>query len=233
MLEFYDEIEKHFAQEYPNEGCGILAIVNEKLTWFPCTNVAENPRESFEIDSNEYMKITLRGEIVGIVHSHPDGSPEPSEHDIHTCNALGLMYYIYSYPGMVLHTLGPKRRVSPLIGREYLFGVYDCFEAIRDYYSQEVGLYIPPRQLFEENWWEKGLNYFHPENVKNWNFHPVKEIQKNDLLVFSVCSSIPNHCGVYTGNNEFYHHAVNRLSCIEELGGIWRKSLTGVFRYEA
>lgn len=233
MLEYYDEIEQHFAKEYPKEGCGVLAIIRGKLRWFPCTNVAEDPYNSFEICSDEYMKISLRGDIVGVVHSHPDKSPEPSEHDINNCNALGLMYYIYSYPGMDLYSLGPKRRISPLIGREYVFGIYDCFEAVRDFYCQELGISIPPRQIFEEKWWEKGLNYFSSENVQNWNFSPVKNIQKYDVLIFSVSSEVPNHCGVYLGENMFYHHAINRLSCREELKGVWRESLVGAYRHEA
>lgn len=227
-----DEIESHFASEYPNEGCGILYTRNGEMCWKPCKNIAKNPSESFEIPSDSLLEVLLRYPIVGIVHSHPDGSPEPSEHDIESCNASGFNYYIFVYPSMVCYTLEPRKGIADLIGRKYLFGIYDCFEAMRDFYSKNLNIYIPPRKLFEENWWEKGLNYFSSDNVSNWNFYPTNDIQENDLLVFSVMSEVPNHCGVYTGNNEFYHHALNRLSCIEELKGIWMECLSGAYRYE-
>ena len=70
--------------------------------------------------------------------------------------------------------------VVELVGREYQFGKADCFEAMRDWLSQD-DVQIPPRDLFEDDWWEKGLNYFTEENIKNWNHTKVDTPQKNDV----------------------------------------------------
>jgi cell wall-associated NlpC family hydrolase len=51
-------------------------------------------------------------------------------------------------------------------------------------------------------------------------------------LIFTMGANVPNHCGVYTGNDIFFHHAVNRLSCRENLYPLWKKYLTGIYRYE-
>ena len=59
-----------------------------------------------------------KADILGIVHSHPDASNEASEHDIDCCNALGIPYYIFSYPDMELNIVEPKKRAYPLVGRE-------------------------------------------------------------------------------------------------------------------
>ena len=225
------DIEEHFTSEYPREGCGVLAVSKGKLAWIPCKNIADSD-DDFVFDSKEYFKIKKTHDIVAIVHSHPDASCEPSTTDINNCNSLGIPYYIFSYPSMEMHILEPVKNYYPLIGRTYAFGVQDCFEAARDYYSLEASIIIPSREPFEDDWWLKGLNYFTEEYLNAWNFNKVLTPEKNDLLVFSVSSKVGNHCGVYLGNDVFFHHATQRLSCRENLYPFWIKHLTGIYRYE-
>lgn len=231
MLQHLEEIKKHFEECYPREGCGVLAVVKGVLEWFPCTNIAAD-NEDFIIDSREYIKISQKADIVGIVHSHPDASSEPSEMDIKYCNAIKVPYYIFSYPDMDMTLVEPEDVEKDLYGREYEFGVNDCFEAMRDYLASK-NIIIPPRSAFEDNWWEKGLDYFTDEIIKEYGYVRVTEgsMKENDVLIFTIQSSIPNHCGVYLGNDVFYHHAEHRLSCRENLYPLWKKSITGVYRY--
>ncbi len=63
----------------------------------------------------------------------------------------------------------PETNVVDLYGREYKFGVRDCFEAVRDYLLKQ-GLEIPHRALFEDNWYKKGLDYFTTEMAKTTMF---------------------------------------------------------------
>lgn len=230
-----EEIEEHFKSEYPREGCGILSVVKGKKQFFPCTNVAED-NEDFIIDSKEYIKLLRTTDIIGIVHSHPDSTSEPTEADKKYCDTLGIPYYIFSYPDMDLTVVQPENNLTNLYGREYEFGVADCFEAMRDYLKAQ-NIEIPPRALFEDDWWEKeGLDYFSPEVIKQWGGEPVNintDLQTNDVLIFKVETEINNHCGVYLGNDIFYHHAVNRLSCRENIYPFWHKYLIGAYRYVA
>ena len=227
------DIQEHFKKEYPREGCGVISVVKGKKKWFPCTNVAEE-EEDFIIDSQEYLKLKRTTDIVAIVHSHPDKSAEPSEIDIKYCNALGITYHIYSYPDMVLNIVEPSSSTTGLYGREYEFGVTDCFEAAKDY-LKTVDILIPSRMPFEDDWWKKGLDYFTEELLSEWGFKPVPltELQENDVLVFNVNTEVGSHCGVYIGNDCFYHHAVNRLSCRENIYPLWHKYLEGAYRYDA
>lgn len=226
-----DEIREHFEKEYPREGCGIIGIVKGKKCWFPCENVAEDD-DSFVLSSTDWFRVKQQADIFAVVHSHPDASNEASEYDINSCNTLGLPYYIFSYPDMELNILEPKKNFTPLLGREYEFGVRDCFEAMRDWLAEE-GINIPKRAAFEDDWWERGLDYFTEENILQWNHVKVDMPQKNDVLIFSVEAEVGNHCGVYLGNDIFFHHAVNRLSCRENLYPFWAKHLIGIYRYEA
>jgi proteasome lid subunit RPN8/RPN11 len=227
------DIERHFKDEYPREGCGIISVVKGKKKWFPCTNIAEYG-EDFIIDSQEYLKLKRTTDIVAIVHSHPDSSSEPSQPDIKYCNALGIPYYIYSYPDMELTILDPVRNTTELYGREYEFGVRDCFEATRDFLESR-DILIPSRAMFEDDWWERGLDYFTEDTMAEWSHVaiPLTELQENDVLIFNVKSEIGNHCGVYIGNECFYHHAEKRLSCRESIYPFWHKYLKGAYRYDA
>ena len=230
MIQFLDDIEKHFSECYPREGCGILAVIKGELQWFPCNNVAEDD-DDFIIDSNQYIEISQRGDIVGVIHSHPDASCEPSQSDIDYCNATGVKYYIFSYPEMELYTLYPETTKKELYGREYKFGVNDCFEAMRDY-LKEQNISIPPRAAFEDDWWKKGLDYFTDEIIESYGYTRVTgNMQENDVIIFTINAEVGNHCGVYLGEDIFYHHAENRLSCRENLYPFYKKYITGVYRY--
>ena len=224
-------IHEHFENEYPKEGCGILGISKGKLHWVPCENKA-SADEEFVISSREFFKAKQKFDIVGIVHSHPDGEATPSEHDIDCCNALGIPYYVFSFPEMELVVVEPKSRNNLLSGREYQFGINDCFEAARDYYAS-IGINLPHRDLYEDDWWKKGLDYFTEEYIETWGFKKVSDPQPNDLLIFSVTTDVGNHCGVYLGNDLMFHHAEKRLSCKENLYPFWVQHLTGIYRYES
>ena len=232
---FLTEIESHFAEEYPKEGCGLLGIKKGKAEWLPCKNIAE-VNENFIMDSSEYIKYKRTHDIVGVVHSHPDESPEPSIPDINQCNALGIPYYIFSYPDMQMAIVKPKKDLTELYGREYEFGVTDCFEAVRDYYLSK-DMYVPNRILWEKEWYNKdtGLDYFCPEIVKQWGGEEIdiNDLKENDLLTFKIDSEVANHCGVFLGNDVFYHHATNRLSCRENLYPFWISYIDKAYRYVA
>lgn len=231
LSKYIEEIYEHFDSEYPREGCGILGVVKGDLRWFPCKNVADTD-DNFILDSKQYLEIKRKADIVAIVHSHPDAEATPSDYDIKMCNATGIPYYIFSFPDMKSAHILPEYIEKPLSGREYEFGVSDCFEAARDYYKS-IGIQLPHRDLYEDDWWLKGLDYFTEEYIKTWGFKKVEEPEENDLLIFSVNSSVGNHCGVFMGNDLFFHHAEKRLSCRENLYPFWIKYLTGIYRYEA
>ena len=226
-----NDIQEHFEKEYPREACGVIGIVKGKKQYFPCNNLAKED-EDFILDPTDYISIKRKADIFAIVHNHIDSTNEASDNDKKYCNSLGIPYYIFSFPGMNLNILEPEVKVNPLIGREYEFGKFDCLELSRDYYREYLGLELPKRLPYVDDWWEYGHNYFTDEHIKEWGFKKVDDLQPNDLLIFTMGALVPNHCGVYTGNDIFFHHAANRLSCRENLYPLWKKYLTGIYRYE-
>ena len=227
-----EEIREHFSNEYPKEACGIIGIVKGKKQYFPCKNLAEED-EDFVLDPSDYISIKRKADIFAIVHDQVDYTNDASENDKKYCNSLGVPYYIFSYPSMELNILEPEVNVNPLIGREYEFGKFDCLEACRDYYSEELDIQLPKRLLpYVDDWWKLGHDYFTDEHIQEWGFKKVYDLLPNDLLIFTMGSLVGNHCGIYLGNDIFFHHAVNRLSCRENLYPLWKRYLTGIYRYE-
>lgn len=222
------EILIHLVDKYPEEACGIIQNKKGKLNWIPCENLAEDKETDFILDQAEYLKASLTGDIHAIVHSHPNASSELSERDKKASDFLKVPYIVYSLPSGEKTIYNPKTG-QELLGREYKFGENDCFTLIRDYYKQELNIDIPS-MLFEDDWWENGLNYF-DDLFKDFGFIEVEEPEKNDIIVFSVRSNIPNHCGVYLGEGVFMHHAEHRLSCRESLYPFWIKNITRYCRY--
>ena len=98
----------------------------------------------------------------------------------------------------------------------------------RDYYKQELNIELPTT-IFEENWWNKGLNYF-KDLYESFGFVQVDSPQKHDIIVFKMLAQVSNHCGIYLGEDIFLHHAVNRLSCRESVNSVWRKYIAGYYR---
>ena len=135
---------------------------------------------------------------------------------------------------MELNILEPSSNTTELYGREYEFGVADCFEAAKDY-LKTMDIFIPPRIPFEDDWGKKGLDYFTEELLGEWGFKSstLTDLQENDVLIFNVNTEVGSHCGVYIGNDCFYHHAVNRLSCRENIYPFWHKYIEGAYRYDA
>ena len=221
------EILKHLLDVYPEEGCGILQNKKGKLVWIPSTNEAENPEEEFIINSDDYLRASLTGDIYAIVHSHPNASPELSEADKKASNYFKIPYIVYSIPsGEKVEYIPETKR---LLGRDYIFGENDCWSLARDFYKEEFNITLPTMK-FKDDWWEDGLNYF-DDLFNKFGFIEVEEPQRGDIIIFKIYNNIPNHCGVYLEEDIFIHHAENRLSCRESLYPFWIKNILRYARY--
>ena len=85
----------HAKEEAPNECCGLFLKTEEGLEYFRCKNVAyEFEMTSFIIDPLDFADGEDKGEVLGIVHSHPQNVLEFSEEDIVSCNAVQIPFYL-------------------------------------------------------------------------------------------------------------------------------------------
>lgn len=74
-----EEAVNHAKEESPKECCGLLIIINGKVQYKRCKNIASFG--DFAIDPVDYAACSDLGEIVAVFHSHNTGSSEPSISD--------------------------------------------------------------------------------------------------------------------------------------------------------
>lgn len=223
-----NQILKYCLEKYPEEACGVILNKKGTLTWIPCENIAEDKENSFKISAIDFASLSLQGDIYAIVHSHPDATCEPSEKDKKASEHLKVPYHIYSIPSGEKHIYTPTNSIKPYIGRVYEFGVTDCWTLVRDYYLKEFNYKLPMIE-FDEDFYEKGLDYF-GKSIEPWGGEEVSTPQKGDIVYFNIMNDIENHCGVYIGEGKYIHHMRDRLSCTDSIYSRWGKYITRYIR---
>jgi proteasome lid subunit RPN8/RPN11 len=218
----------HALSESPKEACGLILIESGREKYFPCKNLAHEPLDNFIIDPSDYQLAETIGDIVAVFHSHPVTSAEPSQVDRIACEASGLPWVICSPHQDAWVEIAPCGYEQPLVGREWAWGVSDCWTLVRDWYRvngielRDWRRVSTPEEFqkapyFDNCWKETGFMEINQSE---------EEIKKGDALLMSILSSGLNHCAVYIGDGLVLHHVRGRLSCREMYGG-WLRKCTG------
>lgn len=232
LMPVFTAAYEHAKTSPTRETCGIVVAPHRKLIYVPCRNIASSDDE-FSIHPEDYLACEERG-IVGIVHSHLGASAQPSMADLAGCEKTGLPWFIVALENGSYHQFGPTNYKPPLIGRPFMHNVFDCFSLARDYYATQ-GIDVMDFDR-EDEWWEKGFALLTPDNFLKAGFRVVTDgsIQEGDgIIMQNGHSDIPNHVGVYLGNNMMLHHSGNSLSCRTPYGGYWIKTTNFIVRHES
>ena len=224
------EILAHAVREFPREACGLIVNIRGHERYFECRNLAENQTD-FIMDPADYARAEDAGQVVKVVHSHPNTRAEPSQADRVACEASGLPWAIISLPSETWCEFSPSGYRAPLVGRSFVHGVLDCYSLIRDWYSQERGVTLLDFDR-REKWWDKGEDLY-LENFGKAGFEKIdpKELAPGDVILMQVQAKTVNHAAIYLGNDVILHHVMGRLSCRDIWGGYWRKNARMVIRY--
>jgi len=121
---------------------------------------------------------------------------------------------------------------APYEGRPFLHGLFDCYTLVRDYYRNELGILLPTNIQRTWEWWQTGENLY-VENSKFFNFEEVHNLQKNDLIVMSLMSPVPNHGAIYLGDNNILHHQAGKFSTIQKLTFSLKSKISVIYRNKA
>lgn len=228
------DILAHAKQAEPHESCGFVVLVADEMHYIPCQNVAADPNQQFEISPEAFMEAEALGEIVAVVHSHPDteeekGLPYLSTHDRACQVQCGLPFWLV-YGG----NLQIFRPIPPLLKRTFHNQTQDCRVLCLDAYML-VGLDIDQSALrYAFNWFEQGENlYEHYLQQAGFERLPYEaELQLGDIVLVQVGSSVPNHAGIYLGNQMMLHHSVDRLSTRVLYDGFWLEQTHSIWRHK-
>ena len=224
------DFRNHAEASYPNECCGLVVQNMSGFHYFPCVNIAINPSEEFAISPDSYLNAQRVGSVVSIAHSHPNGPVGASMADIASCNKSGLPWVILSFPDLALSTIHPSNQANrPYTGRQFIFGIDDCYSIIQDYYNRELGIKLDDYYR-EDNFWKSGKNYY-MDRFEAQGFRRVSEPQKHDLILMQLSSDVPNHGAIYLGDDTILHHVSRRLSSTAEYSGYWKRITRIVIRH--
>lgn len=222
------EILTHARKEYPKESCGVVIVFKGRERYVPCKNVATERHKEFLIDPEDYANASDMGQIVKIVHSHPKSNPSPSQNDLVSIEATKLPWIICNPLTEQWTETQPSNYKAPIIGREYGYGVLDCYALIRDYYN-ELGVTLSDYErlgTLEED----ANNYLN--NLESEGFHKVDKPQKHDMILMCLGHNKPNHASILLDGNVMLHHCSGRLSSRDVYGGYYAKNTYGFYRHK-
>ena len=231
-MSWKDDALVHAKDQNPKESVGLLLNIKGKKRYYPCQNLSITSHQEFILNPEDYVKADNLGDIVGIVHSHPICSPEPSQADRVSCEKSNLPWYIVNPESEEWSYLEPNGYKAPLIGRKWVWGVTDCWSLVVDWYKQEKGIELKDYErnmtpdeflfdpLFESYAWRTGFRELRPE----------ERLEKGDVLLMSIMYPTLNHVAIFLGDMVL-HHLADRLSCREPYSAWLYKSTGKRYRY--
>ena len=149
-------ILRHIHDESPNEVCGLVIVFSGRQLYIRCSNIASDPLVNFEIDPIEWKNAEDKGQILAVVHSHP-GDVSPSDRDRQCAEEVGLPWLIIN-SNNELYELVPDSYCKPFVGREFCWGVNDCWSLVWDWFKRERDIELMDMERPEPDAW-----LVHPE----------------------------------------------------------------------
>lgn len=225
------QIREHAKQCFPLESCGLVIVRKGKERYWPCRNLSPG-HDRFHLHHEDYAKAEETGDVLKIVHSHPNVAPIPSQADLVGCESSGIPWVIVNWPTGELREFEPTGYVAPLKGRVFSHGVLDCYTLIRDYYARELQIEIPDFERSDE-WWKSGQDLYR-DNFAKAGFARIEEqeLRRHDVILMQLGSDKTNHGGIYLGDGLMLHHPMNRLSGRDPFGGYWKSIATVYLRHK-
>lgn len=215
---------KHAEAEFPNESVGL--VVDGK--YVRVENVHPDPKNNFRVSPKDL--IAYQGKIQAVIHSHDvtkragDVSHAwgPSEADminqIQWKLPFGIQYISEGGAGNILWW-GQGVPIAPYEGRPYLFGKYDCYSIVKDWYEQERGVILDDFARHDYYWEDEKPTDLYIDNLEKQGFTEVTNgsYEVGDLIMLRIRSKIVNHSLIFLGGDTCLHHLSQQASRIENV----------------
>lgn len=254
MKQAFEDAKKHARAVYPEEMCGF--VVDEKF--IPVQNIARVPDGNhveencecrlctFKISEIDTIKWLDKAEM--ILHSHPNGPVYPSKQDMIGQMATNIPWGVVALDEDRMGEFecwGDSLPIAPLLGREFMHGIRDCYSLVRDCFrlgreelkAQEITDSWPydPITLLDmgrdDGWWN-GEDDFYAQHFEKVGFKIIQrdEVRPGDCFLLKIRSEKFNHAGVLISNDLIMHHLPSRVSR-REPSGVWARAAERWLRY--
>ncbi|MFA9261795.1 MAG: C40 family peptidase [Undibacterium sp.] len=247
--EVIEAAKAHARAEFPKESCGL--VVSNK--YVRCKNVAEDPLNDFQIETSISSKAQMSGKLRGVFHSHPNGPYYPSMTDMKTQISMDIPWAIITLDEERISDpimWGDQLGIEPLVGREFMHGVTDCYSIIRDAFrmgreemkKQEMSEWpFPPIVLPEvardDSWWKSDDDLYSTHFEKfGFKIVDLTDAKPGDVWLKSLGTRQTNpdgklnHGGVLVSGDQILHHLPARTSG-RAPSGLWMRSADLIIRY--
>ena len=222
------EIQKRAEAAHPVEACGFILNNGDIVE---CTNTSKE-ENAFTISAEE-TALHL-DDATASWHSHIDYGTV-SFADINASKALNLPYAIFNCAGTEHFYFDPSQSAG-LLGRPWLYGGYDCYSAVRDWYSQEMGVAMGDyERLYEGEWVQRGFTHFE-DNFAAEGFiriPPSVPLERGDVFLMKIKNDDAcNHVAVLEDPeaNQIFQHLVGRKSEVMPYSGYFRDNTAMIVR---
>ena len=238
-IETLVDAQDHAIECYPNESCGLVVASEGGERYIPCGNAHDKPSEHFRISGEAFAEAEEMGDVVAVIHSHPNASANPSDADRVQCELSELPWHIISI-GMVdgqpeFGAQGycePCGYEAPLEGRQFAHGILDCFTLFKDFLWREYQIRVSNYDR-EDDWWNNGGDLYSIDRLNDEGFFQITdEPRRGDIILMNVRSKVANHAAVYLGDGTILHHLHGRLSRKEAYGGYWAERTMLIVRHK-
>lgn len=220
------EIKKHALSKKEEEICGLLIIKDNIIKFYKCENISYHKKNHCILNPLDYVRASEEGKVIAHVHSQPDRNPSFTDY----LNAINHNLYsiVYSTKYNKFSIIEPKLK-------EYLNIDYDreannCFELIRNYYKNELNIFITKYKMYNEN--EEDKFKYILSKYKREGFYKVniEDIRMNDIILFNI-ARLP-HLSIYISNNFILHHPQDEKSIVDELSTGLKKRINIILRHK-
>ena len=234
MNDWKEAALSHAKVEDPKESVGLLLNVKGKERYYPCNNLSMTSYQCFVLDPEDYVRADSIGEITAIIHSHPVTPPTPSQADLVSCENSNLPWHIVNPKTEQWGYCEPSGYKAPIIGREWVWGITDCWSLVRDWYKEQKNIELRdwkrptnPEDFLKDPMFERCAE---ATNFKE--LEPNEKLENGDLLFMSIMGNGLNHVAIFL-DGDVLHHLADRLSCREPYSPWLLKCTGGRYRYVA
>lgn len=109
---------------------------------------------------------------------------------------------------------------------------YDCWGAVRHFYSRELGIDLPGYDdEYASSIAGPQIQAVIDREVRAWR--PVSAPARGDLVIISLLGR-RTHCGVALDGGRFLHLLVGCEACVERISSpVWARRVDGIYRHWA